>query len=393
MTEEELRKLIAGHEADRVEQTLSTKDTDKLSEAVCAFANDLPNHGQPGYLIIGVDDKGRVGRVAVTDELLRNLGGLRDDGNIQPLPSLHVQKVSTSDGEVAVVTVHPSALPPVRYKGRICIRIGPRRGYATEQDERMLIERRVAHARTFDAQPCLGSTVDDLSISLFLIEYRPQAVTAEIIYENNRPVEQQLASLRFYDQSRSCPTNAGIILFGIDVRRWLPGAYIQFLRVAGDTLAAPVTNERELHGDLLSVLRELDALIEANLVQFPAPVRALTERNIEAYPRVAVRELLMNAVMHRDYASTAPLRVTWLDDRLEIQSPGGLYGEASPQNFPRQTSYRNPIIAEALKALGYVNRYGRGVIRAQEALRLNGSPAAEFAFDHGYVLATIRRRP
>ncbi|HVK56922.1 MAG TPA: ATP-binding protein, partial [Burkholderiales bacterium] len=103
--------------------------------------------------------------------------------------------------------------------------------------------------------------------------------------------------------------------------------------------------------------------------------------------------LLLNAVMHRDYASTAPIRITWLDDRLEIQSPGSLYGEASSQNFPQQTSYRNPVIAEALKALDYVNRYGRGVIRAQEALVRNQSPPAEFRFDAGFVLATLRKRP
>lgn len=142
----------------------------------------------------------------------------------------------------------------------------------------------------------------------------------------------------------------------------------------------------------LTVLRKLDALVDAQLEQFPVSTSSLRERTLESYPRVAVRELLMNAVMHRDYASTAPLRLTWLSDRLEIQSPGGLYGEASPQNFPRQTSYRNPIIAEALKALGYVNRYGRGVVRAQEALMANGSPPAEFQFDSGYVLVTIRRR-
>ena len=109
------------------------------------------------------------------------------------------------------------------------------------------------------------------------------------------------------------------------------------------------------------------------------------------FPPAAVRELLMNAVMHRDYASTAPLRITWLEDRVEIQSPGGLYGEASPLNFPQQTSYRNPVVAEALKALGYVNRYGRGVLRAQEALASNGNPPADFQFDAGFVLATIRR--
>ncbi|MEF8728890.1 MAG: ATP-binding protein [Accumulibacter sp.] len=393
MTEQELRELIAHHEADRVEFTISTKDTDKFSEAVCAFANDLPNHGRPGHLIVGVDNAGQFAGISVSDELLRNLGGLRDDGAIQPLPAIFVEKLSTAQGEVAVVTVQPAMLPPVRYRGRICIRNGPRRGYATEHEERILIERRVSQARTFDAQPCLDSTVEDLATSLFVIDYLQQAVAADVIAENRRSVEQQLASLRFFDLGRKCPTHAGIILFGFEARNWLPGAYIQFLRVGGNSLAAPVLNERELSGDLLTVLRELDALVDAQLIQFPAADGALRERNVESYPRIAVRELLMNAIMHRDYASTAPLRITWLEDRLEIQNPGGLYGEASPANFPRQTSYRNPVVAEALKALGYVNRYGRGVLRAQDALEKNGSPPAEFQFDAGYVLATLRRRP
>ena len=392
MTEQELNELIARHEADRVEFTISTKDTDKFSEAVCAFANDLPKHDRPGFLVIGVDDKGRYAGIPISDELLRNLGGLRDDGNIQPLPAISVEKIITGQGEVAVVTVQPALLPPVRYKGRVCIRVGPRRGYASEHEERILIERRVAQARTFDALPCMESALGDLATSLFLIDYRQQVIAAEVIAENGRSLEQQLASLRFFDLAKGCPTHAGIVLFGLDGRKWLPGAYVQFLRVDGDSLAAPVINDRELSGDLLTVLRELDALVDAQLVQFPVEASALRERNVEAYPRVAVRELLMNAVMHRDYASTAPLRITWLNDRLEIQSPGGLYGEASRENFPRQTSYRNPVIAEAMKGLGYVNRYGRGVLRANAALENNGSPPAAFQFDPGYVLATIPRR-
>ncbi|MBL9126696.1 MAG: transcriptional regulator, partial [Verrucomicrobiales bacterium] len=65
---------------------------------------------------------------------------------------------------------------------------------------------------------------------------------------------------------------------------------------------------------------------------------------------------------------------------------------ATPQNFPRQTSYRNPTVAEALKVLGFVNRYGRGVARAQEALARNGSPAARFEFGDTFFLATIPAR-
>lgn len=392
MTEQDLLQLIAGHEADRVELTTSTGDTNKFSEAVCAFANDLPDHRQPGYLIVGVDDSGRFAGLTVTDELLRTLGGLRSDGNIQPLPALTVEKVVTTRGEAAVVTVQPGLLPPVRYKGRVCVRIGPRRGYASEQEERRLVEKRVAHARTFDAEPALGSTVGDLSTSLFLNEYRQRAIAPEIIAENDRSVEHQLASLRFFDVQAACPTNAGILLFGVDIEPWLPGGYVQFLRIDGPTLDAPVLNERELRGDLFTILRELDALVDAQLSQFPVSDSVLRERTVEAYPRVAVRELLMNAVMHRDYASTSPLRVNWLADRLEIQSPGGLYGEAAPENFPRQTSYRNPVVAEAMKALGYVNRYGRGVVRAQAALASNGSRPAEFSFDAGFVLATIHSR-
>lgn len=392
MTEQELNQLIAQHAADRVEFTTSTTDTDKFAEAVCAFANDFPGHARPGHLVIGVDNKGAIAGTPITDQLLQNLGALRADGNIQPLPAIAVEKIVTPQGEVAVVMVQPALQPPVRYKGRICIRTGPRRAYATEHEERILIERRVAHARTFDAQPCMESARYDLAIPLFLLDYRQQAIAPEVIAENGRSVEQQLASLRFFELARRCPTHAGIVLFGLDVRKWLPGAYVQFLRVDGDSLSGTVTNDRELGGDLLTVLRELDALVDAQLVQFPVSDSALRERNVEAWPRVAVRELLMNAVMHRDYASTAPLRISWLNDRLEIQSPGGLYGEATRENFPLQTSYRNPVIAEAMKGLGYVNRYGRGVLRAQEALSRNGSPPAEFQFDTGYVLATIRRR-
>ena len=74
LTTDELRALIADGESDRVEFTVST--TDKFGEAICAFANDFPDHGQPGRLVVGVDDAGTVGGLAVTDDLLKRLGAL-----------------------------------------------------------------------------------------------------------------------------------------------------------------------------------------------------------------------------------------------------------------------------------------------------------------------------
>ena len=119
---------------------------------------------------------------------------------------------------------------------------------------------------------------------------------------------------------------------------------------------------------------------------------AFQERTEKDYPTVAVRELLLNAIMHRSYESNAPVRFYWYDDRIEIQNPGGLYGMASPENFPTQTDYRNPVIAEAMATLGYVNKFGRGVIRAQAELKRNGNPKAEFIFDPSHVLVTIRKK-
>ena len=393
LTTDELRALIADHESDRVELTVSTTKTDKFGEAICAFANDFPNHRQPGYLIVGADDKGRVGGLTVGDELLRNLEDLRSNVNIEPLPAMTVQKYTLPEGDVAVVEVLPSDLPPVRYKGRVWIRVGPSRRGANQQEERILIEKRTALQRNFDVRPCMGCRMSDLILDLFLVTYLPAAVDREVIEENNRADEEQMASLRFYDLAADCPTNAGTLLFARDPLRWVPGAWIQFVRWAGTTMVDDPVGERLFSGDLLTVLRELQAFISLPANRHPVTESALRERTVTDYPPVAIRELLLNAIMHRSYESNAPVRFYWYDDRIEIQNPGGLYGMASPENFPRQTDYRNPVLSEALATLGYVNAFGRGVIRAQEALRRNGNPEAEFTFETSHVLATIRRAP
>lgn len=392
ITQKELLHLLKDIESDRVERTESSKNTEKFSEAVCAFANDLANHKLVGYLLIGVKDNGTLSGLTVTDQLLQNLAALRSDGNIQPLPVIHVAKFNFPEGDIAVVEVMPADMPPVRYKGRIWIRVGPRRAIASEAEERRLLERRTAFIKTFDAQPCKESNINDLALDLFLTNYRTQAIAPEILAENHRETSFQLASLRFFDISFNCPTYAGILLFAKDLLYWLPGAYIQFLRIDGNSLSDPIKNDKKLSGDLLTLLRELDSLLDIQVTQFLVQASNLREKEVMDYPIIALRELLMNAVMHRSYESTAPIKFYWFTDRIEIQSPGGLYGEASQINFPKQNAYRNPVLAEAMKTLGYVNKFGRGVLRAQEALKMNGNKPAEFTFDFGYVLATLWKR-
>ena len=150
--------------------------------------------------------------------------------------------------------------------------------------------------------------------------------------------------------------------------------------------------ERRFSGDLLTMLRELDAFARTLPSAHPVDETALRERIDYDFPPVAVRELLMNAIMHRAYDQPSFVRILHFTDRIEILSPGPLYGLATPINFPRQTSYRNPVIAEAMKVLGFVNRFGRGIERARAALSTNGSPPAEFEFGDTFFGVTLRAR-
>ena len=99
----------------------------------------------------------------------------------------------------------------------------------------------------------------------------------------------------------------------------------------------------------------------------------LREKTVYDYPKWSIRELMMNAIMHRDYRSTGPTMFYQFADRLEILNSGGLYGRVNRDNFPDENDYRNPIIADAMRTLGYVNRFGRGIGRVRAELVENGN--------------------
>ena len=226
---EKLKTILENIESDRIERTISTTSTDKFSQAICAFSNDMPGSGEPGYLIIGANDNGSLCGLKVTDNLMLSISSIRSDGNILPQPAMTVAKYTFPDGDILVVEVQPSDFPPVRYRGRIWIRVDSRKSFANEAEEKILIERRTANAKTFDTLPCIGTGIDDLDTETFLKYYLPQAIPNDVLAEDSRSVKEQLISLGFYDYRFDCPTNAGIILFGKMPERFLHGAYTQYV--------------------------------------------------------------------------------------------------------------------------------------------------------------------
>ena len=395
-TDAELEALLIDLESDLVERKESFRGDapNAIREAVCAFANDLPNHQRPGVAFVGATDDGRPSGLAITDELLRQLADVRTDGNIVPPPSMTVSRRVLRGGEVAVIAVQPADSPPVRYRGRIHIRIGPRRGIATAQDERILSEKRRHRDLPFDVHPLPSASLKDLRRAFFEEVYLPAAFAPDVLEANDRTYEQRLAATKMvFSVDDRTPTVLGALIIGKHTRDLIPGAYIQFLRIAGTDLADPIVDELAIDGVASEALRRVDDKLLAHnrtAVDFTnGPVEVRTQ----AYPLVALQQLVRNAVMHRAYEATnAPVRVYWYDDRIEITNPGGLYGEVTVETFgtPGLTDYRNPNLAEALRVLGFVQRFGAGIPIARRALAENGNPPPEFLVRPTFVTATVR---
>lgn len=395
LNEVELAELLTDIESDRSERKASISHKEKLCEAICAFANDLPGHQKPGVAFVGANDDGSCAGFPITDQLLLTLSAIRDDGNILPLPEMSVQKRTVTGCELAVVEVQPSSSPPVRYRGRTYIRVGPRRGIATREEEQRLSEKRKSFDLPFDHQPVTGTTLDDLDLELFTRVYLPAALPVDVLAENDRSIEHQLASLHFL-MPDGTPNVAGILTLGKDPRSWIPGAYIQFARFEGTGVTDPTRHQQELSGPLPDLLDGIDRMLSSQISIATTIEESGPETQWPDYPLAALTQMARNAVLHRNYESTnAPARIYWFSDRIEIHSPGGPYGQVTPENFsqPGVTDYRNPLIAEAMKTLGHVQRFGFGFPSARNALASNGNPDLEIEAQATAVLVTLRRRP
>jgi ATP-dependent DNA helicase RecG len=393
-TDAELEALLDDTESDLAERKESFKGDvpSKARQAICAFANDLPNHNRPGVLFIGAKDNGSPSNHPITDHLLMTLSSMKSDGNIMPMPAMTVEKRCLRGVEMAVVTVRPSDMPPVKYDGRIWIRTGPLRDKANAQDERILIEKRRYKNLPFDLYPVPTARLADLSKTIFLNEYLPASFAPDILEENHRTYEERLASCKMIvSLDDPTPTVLGLLAIGKSPQDLLDGAYIQFLRIDGLELADPVVDEEAIGGSLSDMLRRTEEKLRSHNRSALDAVSAATHSQESPYPQAAIQQLLYNAALHRTYESTnAPIRVYWFNDRIEIHSPGGPFGNVTKENFgqPGITDYRNPNIGDVLKTFAF----GRGIAIARRELEKNGNPPPVFVVTPSAIVCTLRKK-
>jgi ATP-dependent DNA helicase RecG len=305
-----------------------------------------------------------------------------------------VQSVNVDGCECVVIVVSPTDDPPIRYKGRVWVRVATTTLVASPQDERILLSRRSSRDLPADHRPLHGSSIADLDLGYFENEYLRAAYAPDVLEANDRTTHERLVALRF--MSGSLVTAGGIIVLGNDPQYFVPGSYVQFTAYRGTSVTDNLSDQKVFSGKIASVARSILELVNLAIPVGLSRDNGFVDAKRPRYPFAALRELIINALIHRDYeGGNAPVRVSLFDDRIEIWNAGGLYGSVRPDTLGHDgvTAYRNPTIADAMKTLGYAQRFGYGIPYARKALAGNGNPAPEFQIDRGYINVVVRAAP
>lgn len=377
LTEEELGKPITAAEGQTLERKGPRIHPRDLATTLIAFAN-----ADGGRLLIGVEDDGtvlgldpRADREQV-EHLLRAAYEY-----CTPSVQIEYQFASYQGHQILVVDVPVSSRVHNHNNGRVYLRVLDR-DQPLSADETL----RVAFAKgqaSYEAQPVRGATLEDVDRDL-VEEYARLRGLAQ-------PAERILRGLNLLVEDTL--SVAGVLLFAREPARWMPRAGVDFLKFEGTTIelgeAFNLVKREDLTAPLPRLIRRIWELV-GTLVRTRRRLQGLEMTEQPEYPDFAWREVIVNAIAHRDYSITGTaIQVRMFDDRLEVESPGGLPGIVTVENIRRRHFSRNPQIVGVLKAWHYIEELGFGVDRVFREMEAAGALPPLITDDEGVVTVTL----
>lgn len=383
----ELLDLLKRPEGKTLEFKRDLSSPDGPLKTIVAFANTAG-----GTLLVGVEDRTRhVRGVRMPLDLEERLASLISDRIVPRLvPELEI--LPWRKTHVLSVQVYPSPSRPHYLKREGLDRgVYVRVGSTNRRADRELVEelRRFARGEVFDEQPMPG-------IDSEALDFRAASESFAPVRKLRRP---DLETLRLVaeHQGRKVPTVGGMLLFGREREQHFPDAWIQAGRFHG-TDKARIIDRAEIHSLPITAIEEAIAFVQKHAF-LEAEIGPVRRRDRWSLPPVAVREAVINAVVHADYAQRgAPIRVSIFDDRLEVENPGLLPFGLTIEDLPRGISkLRNRVIGRVFHALGLIEQWGSGIQRMSAACREAGLAEPvfeEIALRFRVTIATARvRRP
>jgi ATP-dependent DNA helicase RecG len=372
--EEVRRRLTSGRDVS-FDWLPSDAPREAVATALMAFANTRTG----GQLLIGADDRGNLHGVTDGEAALDR--ALSAALTLTPPLLLPLPRILDIDSRRAVLVTVPAGMAHVySLNGRYLVRDGGSSVPLTPPAmRRLLIERGDI---TYEAEPARDATRSDLDWD---------RATHYAISIGESDVENALIKrgCTVREEGHIVPTNAGILLFGRDVRRFVRGAEITAVRFAGEAMGDTFTRD-DISGTLPEQIRRAETFLRDTLRKGVTLGGAMARNEQFEYPLEAVRELVVNAVAHRDYSIQGDgIRLYVFKDRMEITSPGRLPGPVTIANIKDERFSRNPAIVQVLADLRYIERLGYGVDRVIELTRQHGLPEPVFSETDGGFKVTI----
>ena len=370
-TRTELLELVANGESSGVEFKRDVLQNHELAKELVAFSNL-----EGGMVVLGVDDDGRI--AGLTRDRLEEwvMTACRDKIRPGIIPFFETLRDVQPGVDVAIVRVPRGFSVHSRWHNNrhtYYIRVGTQSREPTPEELSRLFQQR----GTFRAElrPVSGSTINDLDrrrLKDYFERVRQQDVPADgdeagwrTLLDNTEIMVEDGATL------------SGMLLFGIVPNRFLPQAGIDAAAFPGLEKDYAARERRALRGPMTPLMDRHGAVLEAGLVDQAlefvrrnTPMTACLEggtRRIErpAYPDEAVREAVVNALVHRDYLlSNTDVELAAYRDRLEIISPGRLPNGITPERMRAGTrAARNQLLKDVMRDYGYLEHMGMGVPR------------------------------
>jgi predicted HTH transcriptional regulator len=377
----ELIDIISRGEDSRHQFKENFTNADALAAEVVAFSNTFG-----GKIFIGVQNNGSVlGLSGANIDRLNQLISNSASQNVRPAVNPLTENVSHPNGTVMVVSIAEGVSKPYMDKnGAIWVKNGSdkRRATSREEIQRLFQQAGLVHADETTV-PALG--VGDVDMPYFEAFFREQF--GEPLAQHNLPLPQLLSNMNLMNQGQL--NVAGALLFAKTPQYTLPAFIVKAVAFVGNDIEDDrYLDSRDITGKLADVFQQTLGFIIANTraLQGDQGINSLGRPEV---PRIVWEELIANALIHRDYFISAPVRVLVFADRVEVISPGHLPNNLTIENIKAGNSnIRNPILASfAAKLLPY-RGLGSGLLRA-----LRAWPAIELIDDRAgnFFMAVIRR--
>jgi ATP-dependent DNA helicase RecG len=394
LNEQEILKLIANGENSYVEFKEDSVDSKVLAREIVALSNL-----KGGYIFLGIDDKGDITGLTRTDNEERTMNICSD--LIRPIIDPVYYEIIVRKKRVGVIEVERGCNKPYYLKdaptkaNRYYKRYGSTVREVKERDElqRLLQSSGNLHYELLPASYSKLKDLDDFEIREFIRANRP---TLEVDKLSEKEITNLYLNLDLIREivDDYQPTIAGLLLFGKGrVKRYLPQSGIMCVKVAGKEIVDEKENLKFFERNIFENYRDAVSFFYIyNAHAFE--VTGIKRTDFFDYPESAFRELLANALIHRDYTIFGTDIGLWIfDDRIEIRSPGGLPNTLTLENMKLGLKYhRNPVLAQYFFEAGMVERAGQGIIKCERWLKENGNPPLEIIEDEYEVKVIMRKR-